>query len=128
MQKDNSSQIIGKIPSSPLKPVTTCGKSSISGVWQRFEFTFVAVIYVNELSHILVPVPTKIVQLVAGISWKSANYLYKPKLYYLLPVFFLSFFVSLWHCSHMSLSYLSSDDGLNFFLFFVLWGLRVVVS
>ena len=26
-------------------------------------------------------------------------------------------FVSLWHCSHMSLSYLSSDDGLIFFCF-----------
>ena len=26
-------------------------------------------------------------------------------------------FVSLWHCSHMSLSYLTSDDGLIFFCF-----------
>ena len=26
-------------------------------------------------------------------------------------------FVSLWHCSHMSVSYLSSDDGLIFFWF-----------
>ena len=35
-------------------------------------------------------------------------------------------FVSLWHCCHMSLSYLLSHDGL-IFLFFVLWGLRFVV-
>ena len=30
----------GNILISPLKPVTTCGKSFISAVWQGFEFTF----------------------------------------------------------------------------------------
>ena len=74
--------------------------------------------FINELSCVLVPVPTKIFQLVASISWKSANYQYEPKFNYLLPVFCCCYlFVSLWHCSHMSLSFLSSDDGLIFSIF-----------
>ena len=43
-----SSQIIGKILSSPLKPVTTCGKSFISDVWQGLEFAFVAINYFRK--------------------------------------------------------------------------------
>ena len=35
----------GKILSLPLKPVTTCGKSSISAVCQGFEFNFVLIIF-----------------------------------------------------------------------------------
>ena len=35
----------GKILSLPLKPVKTHGKSSVSAVWQGFEFTFVLVIF-----------------------------------------------------------------------------------
>ena len=35
----------GKILSSPLKPVTTCGESSISAVWQGFEFTFLWIVF-----------------------------------------------------------------------------------
>ena len=75
------------------------------------------------------------------------QYWYQPKFYNWLPVFpekaqttgtnqsFIIhcscfsccyLFVSLWHCSHMSLSYLSSDDGL-IFLFFVLWGLGLLL-
>ena len=34
--------MFGKILSSPLKPVSTCGKSFISDVLQDSEFTFVA--------------------------------------------------------------------------------------
>ena len=39
---------------------------------------------------------------------------------FIIPWWYFSccyLFVSLWHCSHMSLSYLSSDDGLIFFCF-----------
>ena len=72
----------------------------------------------NELSPVPTPVPTKMLYLVAGISWKSANYRYEPNLYYSLPVFSCCYlFVSLWHCSHVSLPYLSSGDGLIFFCF-----------
>ena len=66
------------------------------------------------------------------------RYRYRPTFYNSLPVFLEKaqatrtnqnfiircryfsccyLFVSLWHCSHMSLSYLSSDDGLMFFCF-----------
>ena len=66
------------------------------------------------------------------------RYLYRPKFYNWLPVFLEKaqtagtnqnfiircryfsccyLFVSLWHCSHISLSYLSSDEGLLFFCF-----------
>ena len=66
------------------------------------------------------------------------RYRYQPTFYNSLPVFLEKaqatrtnqnfiircryfsccyLFVSLWHCSHMSLSYLSSDDGLIFFCF-----------
>ena len=66
------------------------------------------------------------------------RYRYRPTFYNSLPVFLEKaqatrtnqnfiircryfsccyLFVSLWHCSHMSLSYLSSDDGLIFFCF-----------
>ena len=37
--------MFGKILSSPLKPVTTCGKSYISDVWHSFEFVFVTITY-----------------------------------------------------------------------------------
>ena len=43
-----SSQITGKILSSPLKPVATCWKSSISDAWQSFEFAFVAIDYFRK--------------------------------------------------------------------------------
>ena len=39
------SQMYGKILYSPLKPATICGKSSISSVWQGFEFTFLLIIF-----------------------------------------------------------------------------------
>ena len=74
----------------------------------------------NELSRVPVPVPvpTKIFQLVASISWKRADYGYEPRLYYSLPVFFLlSFCFLVTHCSHVSLPYLSSDDGSIFLCF-----------
>ena len=66
---------------SNLKPKLIQKKSNWDHSWVFF-----------ELSCIPVLVLTKIFQVVAGgISWKSANYRYKPKRYYLLPVFFLSF-------------------------------------
>ena len=43
------SQIFGKILSLPLKPVETCGKSSISDVWQDFEFIFVWIVFAKLL-------------------------------------------------------------------------------
>ena len=66
------------------------------------------------------------------------QYRYQPKFFIWLPLFLEKvqstgtnqnfiihcqyfsicyLFVSFWHCSHMSLSYLSSDDGLIFFYF-----------
>ena len=38
-----TSKMEGKSLSSPLKQVATCGESSISDVWQEFEFAFVAI-------------------------------------------------------------------------------------
>ena len=35
--------MFGKILSSPLKPVATCGKNTISDIWQGFEFVFLAI-------------------------------------------------------------------------------------
>ena len=40
--------MFGKILSSPLKPVTTWGKGSISDVSQGFEFAFVAINYFHK--------------------------------------------------------------------------------
>ena len=40
--------MFGKILSLPLKPVTTCGKSSTLDVWQGFEFSFVAINYFRK--------------------------------------------------------------------------------
>ena len=40
--------MFGKILSLPLKPVTTCGKSSISDVWEGFEFAFVVINYFGK--------------------------------------------------------------------------------
>ena len=37
--------MLGKILSSPMKPMATCGESYISYVWQSFEFAFVAIYY-----------------------------------------------------------------------------------
>ena len=71
------------------------------------------------------------------MNCSAYRYRYRPKYFNWLPVFLEKvqttgtnqnllicyryfsgyLFVSLWHCSHMSLSYLSSDDGLIFFCF-----------
>ena len=40
--------MFGKILTSPLKPVATRGKSSISDDWQGFEFAFVAINYFRK--------------------------------------------------------------------------------
>ena len=70
--------------------------------------------------------------LLTFINCLAYRYRYRPKFYNWLPTFLEKaqttstkqsyfsccyLFVSLWHCSHMSLSYLSSDDGLIFFCF-----------
>ena len=40
--------MFGKILISPLKPVTTCGVSSIPDVWQGLEFAFAAINYFRK--------------------------------------------------------------------------------
>ena len=44
--------MFSKILSLPLKPVITCGKSSISDVWQGFEFAFVAINDFRKKIHV----------------------------------------------------------------------------